>query len=315
MTWELYRWVWRLEGPMYLGMPPAGAMNRCRPYVPSRTIWGAVTAEVSRSLWDNSGILKYKEIGDLLLDDCRFTYLYPADKRDESYRAWLPRYKNGRGLTWGPCDGKEPTLDDREFRRHLFTSRAFTAVDPGSDSALEGSLREMECISNSWIPRKGDLEGVPSGQVYMTGYVFVKNSIKKDLIDEIKNLTNLFIGGDSRYGLGKTTREVFTKESAVFGREVEINNSEYPAILSDFLLASACCSEKVDSKASNLSNPDCQDSSCSLNTTALFGKKEIMGGWSQSEFLNSHALWSPGSVSKSPKWWTLASADGQWDSF
>lgn len=300
---------------MYLGMPPAGAMNRCRPYVPSRTIWGAVTAEVSRSLWDDSGVLKYKEIGDLLMGDCRFTYLYPTDNRGGSYRTWLPRYENGRGLTWGPCDWKGPTLDDREFRRHLFTSRASTAVDPSSDSALDGSLREMECISNSWISRKGDLEGVPSGQVYMTGYVFMKNSIKQDLIDGIKNLTNLFIGGDSRYGLGKIVREVFTKESAVFDRKVEINNSEYPAILSDLLLASVCCSEKVDSKASNVSDPDCQDSSCSLNTTALFGKKEIMGGWSQSEFLNSHALWSPGSVSKSPKWWTLAPADGQWDSF
>ena len=298
---------------MYLGMPPAGAMNRCRPYVPSRTIWGAVTAEVSRSLWDDSGVLKYKEIGDLLMGDCRFTYLYPADKRDESYRAWLPRYKKGRGLTWGPCDGKEPTLDDREFRRHLFTSRASTAVDPSSDSALEGSLREMECISNSWISRKGDLEGVPSGQVYMTGYFFIKNSVKQELIDKIENLTNLFIGGDSRYGLGEIAREIFIKDRAVFGREVKIDDSEYPTILSDLLLAHTYYSEKIDNTVSEVGNPNYDDKSNSLDQTILVGKKEIAGGWELSRLYNSPVLWSPGSVSNGPKWWTLLSADGRWD--
>ncbi len=48
MSWTLYRWTWRLESPLFVGAPPAGSLNRCRLYVPSRALWGALTAELAR---------------------------------------------------------------------------------------------------------------------------------------------------------------------------------------------------------------------------------------------------------------------------
>ncbi|GIW70798.1 MAG: hypothetical protein KatS3mg102_0340 [Planctomycetota bacterium] len=49
MSWSLFRWTWQLESPLYVGMPPAGSLNRCRLYVPARALWGAVTAEIARA--------------------------------------------------------------------------------------------------------------------------------------------------------------------------------------------------------------------------------------------------------------------------
>jgi len=48
MSWTLYRWVWRLEAPLFLGMPPSGSLNRCRLYVPACNLWGALTAELAQ---------------------------------------------------------------------------------------------------------------------------------------------------------------------------------------------------------------------------------------------------------------------------
>jgi hypothetical protein len=48
VSWALFRWVWQLEGPLHVGMPPAGSINRTRLYVPARALWGALTAELAR---------------------------------------------------------------------------------------------------------------------------------------------------------------------------------------------------------------------------------------------------------------------------
>lgn len=48
MTWALHYWSWQLDGPLYVGAPPAGSLNRARLYVPARALWGAVTAELAR---------------------------------------------------------------------------------------------------------------------------------------------------------------------------------------------------------------------------------------------------------------------------
>lgn len=48
MTWSLFRWVWRLEAPLHVGIPPAGSLDRCRLYLPARNLWAALTAALAR---------------------------------------------------------------------------------------------------------------------------------------------------------------------------------------------------------------------------------------------------------------------------
>ena len=115
MTWSLFRWVWRLEAPLFVGMSPAGVLNRCRLYVPARALWGAVTAETAR-LKSGEGFPNYKDVGDEVKRSCRFTYLFPAEKRDGRFLAWLPKFEKEKGLRW--ClQNSDKSLSDRDFRK------------------------------------------------------------------------------------------------------------------------------------------------------------------------------------------------------
>ncbi|MDT8284690.1 MAG: hypothetical protein RQ767_04130, partial [Thermovirgaceae bacterium] len=213
MNWSLYRWTWLLEAPLFIGAPPAGAFNRCRLYVPARAVWGAMTAEKARGdagdAWPD-----YKGVGGKLRDNARFTYLFPAVQMDGEWVAWLPEYKREMGLVWRPegrDGGVDDALTDRRFRQRLITTRPGTAIDPGTDSAAAGSLRETECLSPRWCSPDGE---EPSGPVALCGYVFLRGEKKQGFVD---GATTLFLGGDTRYGLGKVRLAVCQEADEVFG--------------------------------------------------------------------------------------------------
>ena len=212
MSWSLFRWVWRLEAPLFIGMSPAGALNRCRPYVPARALWGAVTAEIAR-LKSGESFPNYEGVGGEVKRSCRFTYLFPAEKRDGRFLAWLPKFEKEKGLRWCLQDcGK--SWSDRDFRRRLLDTRPGTAIVPESDSALEGSLRHTECIGPWW--RDSNSQGETAAPVLLLGYVFWQDS---DRHRQLQDIETLFIGGDTRYGLGKI-RRIDMSSSDDNGREI-----------------------------------------------------------------------------------------------
>ncbi len=281
MTWTLHRWVWRLEAPLFIGMPPAGALNRCRLYVPARTLWGALTAELARLRCENSFPGDdYKQLGEDIVDNCRFTYLYPAKKIGDKFLAWLPEYESGRGLVWRRQAGTDP-LPDRKFRQLLLDTRPGTAIEPETDSAFEGTLRQTECITPWWWELRGrDKEPKP---VYLAGYFFMrKDSLK--LKHELSNINTLFIGGDTRYGLGKISKVPWDDVSAdgsVFGQHVYLN-SEDPEIASNTVLGHALLEKQEDS-------------------IEVRGMKELLGGWDRGTPWKGNLMWVPGSVLKKQK--------------
>ncbi|HOV88005.1 MAG TPA: hypothetical protein PLM79_16740 [Syntrophobacteraceae bacterium] len=236
MTWTVFRWVWRLEAPLFVGMPPAGALNRCRLYLPARAMHGAITSELARMDGEKkSKFPDYGKFGKEVGENCRFTYLYPAEKLDGKFLAWVPKYlradhdkktRDGEqkiGLRWHRMDGKRD-FSDRDFRRSLLDSRSGTAIAPESDSASEGTLRETECINPWWR----DVSGARTDPkpVLLLGYVFLKNNGFRRQLD---NIDTLFVGGDTRYGLGKIHRVELTDLSAdisVFGKKVYLDGEE-----------------------------------------------------------------------------------------
>ena len=159
MRWCISRGTWRLESPLYVGTTPAGALNRCRLYVPARALWGALTAELVRSKEPNTEHManQYREVGEELQRDYRFTYLFPAQAVQGKWQAWLPIYKPGRGLAWRreADESSVGLIPERLFRRRLLHTRAATAIEPQSDTAAEGSLRETECIQPGWRDEDG----------------------------------------------------------------------------------------------------------------------------------------------------------------
>ncbi len=291
MSWLLYRWTWQLESPIYIGMAPAGSINRCRLYVPARVLWGAVTAELARQ---KAGVRfpQYREVGSAIQERLRFTYLYPARKVDNTWYAWLPSYERESGLAWRGEDEQGEPIPDRLFRMRLLHTRPATAIDPSSDTAEEGSLRETECMNTFWR----DTDGRASSPVGLVGYVFVQDTASASsadlkLPDDLQPLRTLFVGGDTRYGLGKLTRagELDDAVSDVFGQPVELSGDK-PMICSSRILGHAI-----------------------MEATEAYGQRELMVWWDDGKIPvpASKPLWQPGSYTKQPQFWAI-DGNGLW---
>ena len=272
MSWTLYRWTWQLRAPLYLGMPPAGSLNRTRLFVPARTLWGALAAELARHEAEG-GAADYKGVGDALCRDARFGYLFPAEYSAGRWRAWLPSYRGGLGLVWAREDDPNSRISDRSFRRRVLHTRPGTSIDPRSDAAEEGSLRETECIQ----PRWRDEESGAESPLAMTGYVFLRNDALRHRLETIRQV---FVGGDSRYGLGLMERkDALVPEERFFGDRVELDRKEDedPIVHSSVIRAHAIA---------NGSNRD------------LLGERERIAGWGfekRDQQSGKASAWVPGS--------------------
>lgn len=284
MSWQMFRWTWRLEGPLFVGTTPAGALNRCRPYVPARALWGAVTAELARLESADDPRYKYEKVGKELRKNARFSYLYPAELIGRDWFAWLPEYREGEGLVW-KRENSDTTLADRKFRRRLLWTRPATAIDPDNDSALEGSLRETECVQPFWRPLRETecvqpLRGPDEAPrpVRLVGYVFLRNGehLKGKPLKWIRALTTLFVGGDTRYGLGRI--ELVSSEPAtrLFGEDVDLDGED-PRVSTNRALAHVVTGDGA---------PMC-------------GEQEVLGGWDmtseQKRYSVNRPVWTPGS--------------------
>lgn len=291
MSWSLHRWVWLLEAPVFVGAPPAGALNRCRPYVLARGVWGALTSESAQA--GANGFPDYQQRGNSLHQRARFTYLYPAARVNGVWRAWLPEYAPGTGLVWRREDsGRSPngTVQDRQFRRWLIDARPGTAIDADSDTAAEGSLRETECVMTNWRT------GSPSSgePVALAGYVFLRDISASDLeattASDLEATTVLFVGGDTRYGLGRLRRVEFENADTVFGAKPVPAGGE-PVVATSRLLGHGISSREA------------------------YGAKEALTGWDRtaSDPLMSIAIprWAPGSRTREEVAWKIDS-EGTW---
>lgn len=213
MSWSLYRWVWRLESPLHIGTTPAGALNRCRLYVPARALWGALTAEIARRQATGNGP-QYKEVGEKLKQDVRFTYLYPAEKVGNGWCAWLPRYEEGKGLVWRREDG-QVTLTDRQMRVRLLSTQPGTAIEPSSDTAADSTLREVEYMLPRWRDN--------ASPVFLVGYLFLKEQALEKDFQKIQEIT---LGGETRYGFGRLERIYLEPARDCFGIATNLAKSQ-----------------------------------------------------------------------------------------
>jgi hypothetical protein len=182
-------------------------------------------------------------------------------------------------------------VSDRQFRRRLLSTRHGTAIDASADAADEGSLRETECIEARWR----DDRGRDAGPVAMLGYAFVHAAQAPDEYPperrRLDGVDTLFVGGDTRYGLGRLRRVAFdlVAQGGVFGGAVTLD-ADIPKIETSTAWAHAHAG------------------------TSLSGALELLGGWDLGSIRNLEQavpVWQPGSRSKAPVRWTIE-ADGTW---
>jgi len=270
MNWLLFRWAWLLESPLFVGTTPAGSLNRCRLYVPARALWAALTAELARR--KTSEFPSYQSAGKQLQEEARFTYLYPAEQIGDPWRAWLPRYEEGNGLIWRREDQQAANafLALRQIRMRLLTTRPSTAIDPSCETAVEGTLRESECVNTHWHSE----DGAMGSRVAMVGYVFLRDG--SNMRSDLEGIASIMVGGDTRYGFGRLRRIALTQEQAVFGAQVELGDQD-PIV----------CSEIVYAHATGAEN--------------LVGSREMLVGWDNAGgrglfAQNTDPLWVPGAT-------------------
>lgn len=179
MTWCAYEVVLRLRSPMHIGCGAVGNLQRTRPYVTGRVLWGALTMRLTRAAAQGrspaTDSRAYREVGDQIHRSLAFTYFYPALKSDTGYQ-----------VAW-------PWENESTFRRRFLSSYQGTALSYPSQSAAEGMLHEVEFISPNTLD---------TGEtVFLKGYVFEKQGCA---LSWKKALNWLQIGGERGYGWGDT---------------------------------------------------------------------------------------------------------------
>lgn len=175
MTWCLYQVIFRLHSSIHIGCGKVGNLQRTRPYVTGRVLWGALTMRLMRDLASNRGPVidsrDYQRVGQQVHQSLAFTYFYPATKAEEGYRvAWF----------W-----------QDNFRQNFLSSYSGTALSYSNQSAAVGMLHEIEFISPKTVDR-----GEP---VFLVGYVFERDDNRLGWQAACRRLQ---IGGERGYGWG-----------------------------------------------------------------------------------------------------------------
>lgn len=175
--WQRYQLILRVLAPTHIGWNKIGNVQRTRPYVTGRALWGALTARLTRDQYATPTAADYQATGQWVHEHLALPYLYPAVQHNGSYRLLLP---------W----------DDTTPAR-ILSSYTSTALDPASYAADEGLLHEVEYIA----PHTCD-SGEP---VYLVGFLFLDtDAISQDCLTALRHaLQRLQIGGERGYGWGR----------------------------------------------------------------------------------------------------------------
>jgi hypothetical protein len=223
MTWRAFQVILRLRSPLHIGCGKVGNLQRTRPYVTGRVLWGALTMRLTRDAFQGRGgatdSSQYREIGDQVHRDLAFTYLYPALKSDAGYQ-----------VVW-------PWEHESVFRRRFLSSYQGTALSYPQQSAAEGMLHEVEFISPNTLDT-GEI-------VFLKGCVFEKQGCT---LNWQTALNRLQLGGERGYGWGRVSLyelgDPIEGEINLFNRWV-VDLRQQEAVITvpkdELLLAHTCC--------------------------------------------------------------------------
>lgn len=168
MAWKMYKVQLRLLTPLHVGWLKQSNLQRTRPYVTGKVIWGALTARLTR---DHPSLGNYQQVGENVNAQLAFSYFYPTTGAQVD--CW----------PWG--------AQADEFAWRYLNSYASTALNYDDNRAEEGSLHETEYIA----PHTRD--GKP---VYLLGYFLEQEGCA---LPWREALDHLQLGGERGYGWGR----------------------------------------------------------------------------------------------------------------
>ena len=90
MRWHGFRVVFRLRSPMHIGCGKVGNLQRTRPYVTGRALWGALTMRLTRDAANGNGPAtdsrEYQRVGGEINKSLAYTYFYPGMESSAGWR-------------------------------------------------------------------------------------------------------------------------------------------------------------------------------------------------------------------------------------
>jgi hypothetical protein len=223
--WEdnmIYELQFEAQSPIHIGYKKIGTLKTTRYYIPGKAIWGALTAHITRSLYENPFANHknyYKDVGTFIKTYTKPTYFFPK-VNDTIY---YPHYTE-KGLTYG-------AQSKSEFEQKFIYSRVGTAIDT-TGTAEDRSLHETEYIRDTV---KDDIK-----KVHWVGYCIVEEKEahglkitelnEKDFFIESETdnkilfsdcIQTLTVGGERNYGFGKLHLKSMKKSEKIFDNKYE----------------------------------------------------------------------------------------------
>ena len=180
MAWKLYALTFRVKAPLHIGKRKIGNLMQTYPYVTGRTMWGALTAAITRKKYSNPEKEKFKKVGEMLFP----SYFYVTEGPQK-----------GPGFPWNDPD---------HFSYKFLDVRAAIATEGGAKTAAEGMLYQSEFIAPY------TREGKP---VYLTGYLATEEK-EENLREWIRRIQ---VGGELSYGWGILELHELHGENALWG--------------------------------------------------------------------------------------------------
>ena len=196
MSWQAWTLTYRARSPVLLGDHPFGFIQRTRLYAPGWTLWGAITARLTRALLPRAAGSDYEAVGAFVADDLPTSYAFLLVDGQTAH----PHYDEEGRLRYGP-------LPAADFEARFLSSLGQTAVAPATLTAHSGALHETEVLS-----ARDPATGEPVRWRF-TLYVRQPWSALPPALagltpaDVLEALAELSLGADRGYGLGRLTRE------------------------------------------------------------------------------------------------------------
>ena len=204
MSWKCYELKYEAKSPLHIGYgSQLGIVNRTRYYIPGKTMWGAVTAVLSRRIMQSYDKGIYKEIGEFVAKHLIFSYFYPVKGADIFY----PNYTKAGLKFVNEMEGKT-VMSKEEFEHEFIISYVSTAIERGKGTAEEASLHEIELISP--VKLTGYLftdlqkdQSYADTNVIEMGEDKIRLKIDGEEIEIFDVIKDIQIGGERIYGFGK----------------------------------------------------------------------------------------------------------------
>ncbi|MDW8069239.1 MAG: hypothetical protein RML46_10015 [Anaerolineae bacterium] len=193
----MFKVTYELRSPLHIGYHKVGNVQRTRPYIPARNLWGAVTEALTRRGFAAHGAQTgdYRAVGDWVKTHCGFGYWFI----EEGQMMLTPHYKHGE-LKYG-------LLAAADFERRYLNVWVSTALEPAMTSAAAGTLHEVEFIA----PYTSD-----GTRTRIGGLIFLDPEAQRYLGNEDAWrawLDSLQVGGERRYGFGQLRLSQFQPET------------------------------------------------------------------------------------------------------